>query len=92
MLKVFDEHYFIDLDAIEEFLDISEPDTEQISGATEMKVNLIKFEMVKMLLETMLTEQEIPDEKMGMKGSSNTSIPFKLAFNTLLNKKLINYY
>lgn len=92
MLKVFDEHYFIDLDAIEEYLDISEPQTEQYSGTTEIKVNVIKFEMVKMLLETMLTEHEIPDEKMGMKGSTNTSLPFKLAFNTLLNKKLINYY
>ena len=92
MLKVFDEHYFIDLDAIEEYLDISEPDSLQPSGTTELRVNVIKFEMVKMLLETMLTEQEVPDEKMGMKGSTNTSLPFRLAFNTLLNKKLINYY
>ena len=91
MLKIFDEHYFIDLDAIEQFLDISEPE-QQFSGTSEIKVNVIKFEMVKMLLDTLLTEHEIPDEKMGMKGSVNTSIPFKLAFNTLLNKKLINYY
>jgi hypothetical protein len=92
MLKVFDEHYFIDLDAIEQYLDISESESEQLSGTTEIKVNLIKFEMVKMLLETMLTEQEVPDEKMGLKGSTNTSLPFRLAFNSLLNKKLINYY
>jgi hypothetical protein len=92
MLKVFDEHYFIDLDAIEQYLDISESESEQLSGTTEIKVNLIKFEMVKMLLETMLTEQEVPDEKMGLKASTNTSLPFRLAFNSLLNKKLINYY
>ena len=92
MLKIFDEHYFIDLDAIEEYLDISEPNPVQTSGSTELRINVIKFEMVKMLLETMLTEQEVPDEKMGMKGSTNTSLPFRLAFNTLLNKKLINYY
>lgn len=92
MLKVFDEHYFIDLDAIEKYLDISEPESELTTGSTEIKVNVIKFEMVKMLLETMLTEQEVPDEKMGMKGTTNTSLPFRLAFNTLLNKKLINYY
>lgn len=92
MLKVFDEHYFIDLDAIEEYLDITEPEPSPTSGTTEIRVNVIKFEMVKMLLETMLTEQEVPDEKMGMKGTTNTSLPFRLAFNTLLNKKLINYY
>ena len=48
--------------------------------------------MVKMLLETILSEQEILDEKLGMKSNSNTSIPFKLAFNSLLNQKLINHY
>ena len=31
------------------------------------------------------------DEKMGIK-STELSIPFKLAFNTLLNKKIITKY
>jgi hypothetical protein len=48
--------------------------------------------MVKMMLDTVLTEQEDLDEKLGMKGASNTSIPFRIAFNSLLNKKLINHY
>ena len=65
---------------------------EDLSGTTEMKINIIKFEMVKMLLDTVLTEQDIVDEKLGMKSSSNTSIPFRIAFNSLLNKKLINHY
>jgi hypothetical protein len=57
-----------------------------------MKINIIKFEMVKMLLDTVLTEQEIVDEKLGLKSNTNTSIPFRIAFNSLLNKKLINHY
>jgi hypothetical protein len=57
-----------------------------------MRINVIKFEMVKMLLDTVLTEQEIVDEKLGMKSNTNTSIPFRIAFNSLLNKKLINHY
>jgi hypothetical protein len=33
------------------------------------------------------------DDKLGMKNvSSSLSIPFKLSFNSLLNKKLINHY
>ena len=63
-----------------------------MSGSTEMKINIIKFEMVKMLMDTVLTEHEEVDEKLGMKSSSNTSIPFRIAFNSLLNKKLINHY
>jgi hypothetical protein len=48
--------------------------------------------MVKMLIDTILTENEDIDEKLGMKSSANTSIPFRIAFNSLLNKKIINHY
>ena len=93
MINVIGENYYIDLDVIEQYLDMSnDTSPEDLSGTTEMKINIIKFEMVKMLLDTVLTEQDIVDEKLGMKSSSNTSIPFKIAFNSLLNKKLINYY
>jgi hypothetical protein len=93
MINVLGENYYIDLDEIEQYLDMSDESSNEIlSGNTEMKINIIKFEMVKMLLETILSEQEVIDEKLGMKSNSNTSIPFRLAFNSLLNKKLINHY
>ena len=93
MINVLGENYYIDLDVIEKYLDMSNDiSPEALSGTTEMKINVIKFEMVKMLLETVLTEQEIVDEKLGMKSNANTSIPFRIAFNSLLNKKLINHY
>jgi hypothetical protein len=94
MIAVLGENYFIDLDKIEEYLDMGQEEnsTESSTGTTETRINIIKFEMVKMLLETILTEQEIMDEKLGMKSNSNTSIPFRIAFNSLLNKKLINHY
>ena len=97
MIKVLGENYYFDLDKIEEYLDMSIKPGENIeddefSGSTDMKVNIIKFEMVKMLMDTILTEHEEIDEKLGMKSSNNTSIPFRLSFNSLLNKKLINHY
>jgi hypothetical protein len=94
MIQVLGENYFIDLDEIESYLDMSqdEDSSDSESGATETKINIIKFEMVKLLLDTVLTEQEVVDEKLGMKSNSNVSIPFKIAFNSLLNKKLINHY
>jgi hypothetical protein len=93
MIKVLGENYYIDLDKVEEYLDMSNqyPDDET-SGNTETRINIIKFEMVKMLMDTVLTEHEEIDEQLGIKSSSNTSIPFRLAFNSLLNKKLINHY
>ena len=93
MQKVLGEHYFIDLDKIEEYLDITEIKDSTNSDGPELKVNVIKFEMIKLLLETILSEQDMSDDKLGIKQTNqSTSIPFKLAFNSLLNKKLINHY
>ena len=93
MLNVLGENYYVDLDEIESYIDmIDELPVEQTSGTTEMRINIIKFEMVKMLMEVILSENEELDEKLGIKSSSKTSIPFRIAFNSLLNKKLINHY
>lgn len=94
MIQVLGENYFIDLDEIENYLDMSQEqkDLDSESGVTETKINIIKFEMVKLLLDTVLSEPEIMDEKLGMKSNTSLSIPFKIAFNSLLNKKLINHY
>ena len=94
MINVLGENYYIDLDKIEDYLDMSvEDNVETVSGNTEIRINVIKFELVKMLLETVLTEHEPLEDQLGLKSSkTNTSIPFKLAFNSLLNKKLINHY
>ena len=73
-------------------MSVQSENDETMSADTETKINIIKFEMVKMLMDTVLTEHEEIDEKLGLKSSTNTSIPFRLAFNSLLNKKLINHY
>jgi hypothetical protein len=72
MIKVLGENYYFDLDKIEEYLDMSikpgeDIEDDEFSGSTDMKVNIIKFEMVKMLMDTILTEHEEIDEKLGMK-------------------------
>lgn len=97
MLNVLGENYFIDFDEIEKYIDMSDETEIKVepeeSGTSEMKVNIIKYEMIKMMLETILSEDLEVDDKLGMKSSSNAiSVPFKIAFNSLLNKKLINHY
>ena len=87
MLKVLGEHYFLDLDKIEEYINITPPP----SATSETHISVVKYEMVKMLTDTILTENDEIDETLGTK-SSGLSLPFKIAFNTLLNKKLINKY
>lgn len=96
MLNVLGENYYIDLDEVEKYLDMTDQQDESVetlSGSSEMRINVIKFELVKLLLETILSEQEPLEDKLGLNSNkNNTSVPFKLAFNTLLNKKLINHY
>ena len=93
MISLLGENYYVDLDEIESYIDMTnEVSVETTSGSTEMRINIIKFEMVKMLMEVVLSENEELDEKLGIKSGSKTTIPFRIAFNSLLNKKLINHY
>ncbi len=86
MLKLLNEHYYLDVDRLEECVNI-----EKSSSTGETQVNLVKYEMYKTMVEILMTESEEVDETLGTK-SSSLSIPFKLAFNTLINKNIINKY
>jgi hypothetical protein len=87
MFKIFNDNYYVDIDEIEKYINIPSP-----TGGTEIHVNVVKYEVVKMMMEVLMTEDEEMDESLGLKGGNGTTIPFKLAFNSLLNKKLINKY
>jgi hypothetical protein len=61
------------------------------TGVTESAhISIIKYETVKLMMEIIMDEPEDIDEKLGAKGTNNLSIPFKIAFNTLLYKNLLN--
>ena len=82
MFTVFGENYYLDLDKIDR-----EVEMKGLSG--ESQIHVVKYEMIKNMVETVLTENEIVDENMGMK-SNEVSIPFKISFNSLLMKNIIN--
>ena len=86
MLKLLNEHYYLDIDRLEECVNI-----EKLTTTAETQVNLVRYEMYKTMVEILMTESEEVDETLGAK-SSSLSIPFKLSFNTLINKKIINNY
>jgi hypothetical protein len=86
MLKILNEHYYLDLDEIDTYINVENP-----SGGTENTISVVKYEMVKTLIEILMTENEGVDETLGPK-SSELSIPFKISFNTLMHKKLLNKF
>ena len=46
MLKIMGDHYFIDLDAIEKYVDMTVQNVDT-TGKTETAINIIKYETVK---------------------------------------------
>jgi hypothetical protein len=87
MLKILGENYYFDIDAIEKYVNV-EPPTDY-TGLPQNHISVVKYEMVKIMIETLIVENEEADETLGMK-NSDLSLPFRLAFNSLQYKKLIN--
>jgi hypothetical protein len=82
LFNTFGESYYIDLDKLEKEIELK-------SSTGETQFHLVKYEMIKMMVETIITESESVDEKLGVNNSEIT-IPFKIAFNTLRVKNIIN--
>lgn len=97
MFEVLGENYYVDFDEIENYIDMSDSDSDiSLSGETnDVRINLIKYELVKMMLEVVVSEDFEHEDTLGLKPSkkyNNLTVPFRIAFNSLLNKKLINHY
>ncbi len=91
MLDLFGELYYLNLDNIDKFVNVSNmPTTGTTEG--EEKIAFVKYEMIKIMTDVVMTETEDIDEKMGSKASSQLSIPFKLAWNTMLFNKFIEKF
>ena len=95
MFKIFNENYYVDIDTIDNYVqftaEVEEEADDESDTTTEIKeekqIHLVRYELVKNFLETVLTESNEVDEDLGMK-SNEVSIPFKIAFNSLLIKNI----
>lgn len=90
MIQILSEHYFIDMDEIDKYVMIN---VDGSSGITyEHRINIVRYETIKLMLEVLMDTGEEIDESLGTKSAKHLSIPFRLAFNTLLNKNIIKLY
>jgi hypothetical protein len=88
MLTLFNEHYYLDITAIESQVNLA-PTVDE-SGKTEQHISVVKYEMIKTMIDVLITEREDADEALGPK--SAVSIPYKIAWNTLLNIGILKKY
>lgn len=55
----------------------------------QLKIDVTKYEMYRDLMGSLLSYNDIVDDKLGMVGLNQLPIPFKLSFNTLLMKGIL---
>ena len=102
MLEIFGKEYYIDVDEIirkcrpdnkEENEEYNESSDIKASigqnGETILELNVFKFEVLKACVERTLNELAEPDSDLGVFGQNDTSVSFKIAFNTLLKYNIL---
>lgn len=105
LFEISGTKFYFDLESISDFVRIDEKDSKSIdelfksgeeSEETEEgilqgpMVDMTKWELVKGMMESILTDNSIVDEDMGITMlGKQLSIPFRLSFNTLVKHKLI---
>lgn len=103
LLEIGGKELYIDVERLSEIVRI-EPneriekniDTEEDSENDEdlldesvTQIDVTKYELYREMVGTLLSYNEEIDNRMGKVALNGTSVPFKLAFNTLLMKGII---
>jgi hypothetical protein len=88
MVEFLGKYYYIDLDEITDKCRTGNKIIEEDSEDA-LEVNIFKYEVIKMCLETVLSEIREVDEELGAFGNKDTTIAFKLAFNTLIKNNIL---
>jgi hypothetical protein len=91
MLKFLGENYYLDINELEKQVSY-EKSVLPITGDTEnseQQISVTRYDTFKSLIEVLLTEREELDESLGIHGAKDLTIPFKIAFNTLLINNIL---
>jgi hypothetical protein len=93
MLEFLGENFYLDIDELEKQVSYEKSVLPLVvSGETEtpeQQISVTRYDTFKSLIEVLLTEREELDEDLGIHGAKNLTIPFKIAFNTLLINKIL---
>ena len=88
MVEVFGKYYYIDLDTVTEVCRTGNTIKDD-DGGESLEINIFKYEIIKMCIERVLNEFDESDEEMGLFAQKDTTISFRLAFNTLVKNNIL---
>ena len=99
LLEICGKELFFDIDKLSDICKIEDVETDEDTSKIVEKLPLMenlgtqidvtKYEMYREMIGALLMYNEQIDNKMGMVGLNNTTVPFKLAYNTLLMKGIL---
>ena len=89
MVEVFGKLYYIDLDSISEVCRTGKTIKDEEDDSETLEINIFKYEVMKMCIERVLNEFEDSDEEMGLFAQKETTVSFRIAFNTLLKNNIL---
>tara|TARA_R100001377_G_C3155527_1_gene97855 strand:+ start:68 stop:370 length:303 start_codon:yes stop_codon:yes gene_type:complete len=83
-ISIGDEYMYMDVDQFMEVIELPPQGEDK-----EVSINLPKFEFFKLMLDVCLGYAEEVDDTLGQLGLNKTTIPFRLAINTLIEYKIL---
>lgn len=103
LLEIGGKELYLDIDRLSEIVRIEQeplPLTvnegqgdveleEPLPDAGGLHIDVTKYEMYREMIGALMMYNEEVDNKMGIVALNNTTIPFKIAFNTLLMKGIL---
>jgi hypothetical protein len=103
LLEIGGKELYLDIDRLSEIVRIEQeplPLTvnegqgdveieEPLSDAGSLHIDVTKYEMYREMIGALMMYNEEVDNKMGIVALNSTTIPFKIAFNTLLMKGIL---
>lgn len=87
MVEIFGKYYYFDFDAITEACRTGESVDEFGNSSTE--INVFKYDMIKLCIDRVLNEYDESDENMGVFAQKETTVSFKIAFNSLIKSGIL---
>ena len=98
LLEICGKELFFDIDKLSDICKIEDIDMDDdqldddiipLMEDVGIRIDVTKYEMYREMIGTLLMYNEQIDNKMGMIGLNSTTVPFKLAYNTLLMKGVL---
>ena len=83
-IAIGSEYLYMDVDQFMKQIELIKENKEK-----EVSINLPKFEFFKLMLDVCLGYAEEVDDTLGHLGLNKTTVPFRLAINTLIEYKIL---